>query len=496
MTSLWLDGVDNVESDVFHAGAHYDSIVVGAGLTGLATALLLTQDGQRVAVLEARGIGAVTTGNTTAKISLLQGTRLSQIRKKHSAKTVRAYVDANRDAQQWLVDFCAAHGVAVQREAAYTYSRTEKDLSSVRQELEAAQEAGLDAQWASTTELPYPIAGAIELADQAQFDPLPALLAMASEVRSRGGEIVVGVRVTKARHVGERIQVETEQGELTADHVVLATGTPILDRAGYFARLEPLRSYAAAFLVDGPIPRGMYLSADSPSRSLRYAPTPEGDLLLVGGNGHTVGRSKSPQRQVDDLVTWTRGHFPSATLKYWWSAQDYESVDSLPYAGPLLPGQAGIQIATGFDKWGMTNAVAAAMVIARRALGKAAPQWGGAFDSWNLRQLTGVGMATKLNAEVGVYLAKGWLAPLLAGSPDGVPADGIGRVERDGLIPTAVCSVDGQTHRVSAVCPHLGGIVSWNDAEKSWDCPLHGSRFAADGTLLEGPATRGLAPRS
>jgi nitrite reductase/ring-hydroxylating ferredoxin subunit len=239
----------------------------------------------------------------------------------------------------------------------------------------------------------------------------------------------------------------------------------------------------------------MYLSADGPTRSVRTVPTDGGELLLTGGNGHVVGRHAHTQQLVDDLTKWTERTFPGAERTHWWSAQDYHPVDELPYVGTLGPRNDRILIATGYDKWGMTNSVAAAFALSSRVLGGSTP-WARALDSWSRHEVAGFGSAVAFNAGVAFNMANGWLRPLAgaAAGHKGDPAEGDGRVEWQGRKPVAVCTVDGQTQRRSAICPHLHGIVSWNDAERSWDCPLHGSRFAADGSVLEGPATRGLAP--
>ncbi|MBY4128300.1 FAD-dependent oxidoreductase [Rhodococcus fascians] len=489
--SLWLDRPAHRPYRAIDFALKYDTVVIGAGLTGLITALLFARAGDRVAVLEARTIGAVTTGNTTAKISVLQGTKLSSIASKHSQQQVRRYVHGNTAGQQWLLEYCAQRDIAVQRETAYTYATTKSGLTAVRDELRVALGAGLNASYGTDTELPFEVAGAVSVPDQAQFDPMDAVIALAEDASSAGADITEGIRALGVRRRIRHVEVETERGSLRGSRIVLATGTPILDRGAFFARMEPMRSYAAAYEIDGDVPRGMYLSADSPSRSIRYAPTPNGDLLLVGGNDHVVGRESSPQGQVNDLDEWTATYFPGARRQHRWSAQDYGSIDALPYAGPLLPGDDRIWVATGYDKWGMTNAAASALVLAQRAFGGRA-DWAGAYDSWNIRQLTGIVDAIRINVNVGLNMTKGWAKPVTRGTKTPL-AEGQGHVE-PGITPKAVCTVDGVTHRVSAVCPHLGGIVAWNDAEKSWDCPLHGSRFAADGSVLEGPVTSGLTP--
>jgi nitrite reductase/ring-hydroxylating ferredoxin subunit len=271
---------------------------------------------------------------------------------------------------------------------------------------------------------------------------------------------------------------------------VLATGIPILDRGLFFARLKPQRSYCLGFDVPGEITRSMFISVDSPTRSVRYAPGAEGEKLIVGGAGHTVGRSQSPAASVSELARWAKLHYPGASQTHFWSAQDYHPVDEIPYVGPLLPGTDKIYVATGFDKWGMTNGVAAALALSSRILG-GRMDWAAAFASWRMHETAGIPAALQANLEVGVNMAKGWVAPMAAGAVE--PSEGNGVVAGPPWHLRGEDVVGGVKHTVSPVCPHLGGIVKWNDADQAWECPLHGSRFAPDGELLEGPATHGLS---
>ena len=470
----------------------YDVVVVGGGLTGMCTALLLASAGRSVVVVEALHVGAGTTGGSTAKVSVLQGTRLSSIARHHPGSVVAQYVEANREGAAWLRRFCADHGVATQTRIASTYATSEQGARLVQREHAVAAEAGLEAILVEQAALPFRTTAAVELADQFQLDPVELLEAMTVEAQRRGVVVVEGARVTGVRG-RDPVRVETGNGTVEGQAVVVATNLPVLDRGGHFARLRPARSYSLAFRApDAPELEGMYLSADSPSRSVRDARVGDDRFLLVGGEGHTTGRGRAPGLRLDALRSWSGEHFPGLTETHAWSAQDYVPAHQLPVVGPLLPNEDHLLVAGGYAKWGMTNGIAAALALSGYLLGNhvrwAEPMW-----AWSRRELAGLPRAVRDNAEVGLEMARGWLAPVTRVGRQPGEGDGVVRWEgRHG--PVAVSRTGGVVRSVSARCTHLGGIVRWNDAEASWDCPLHGSRFAADGRVLEGPATCPLRP--
>ncbi|WP_040157013.1 FAD-dependent oxidoreductase [Mobilicoccus massiliensis] len=494
MISLWLDDRPPIPGDQLDRDS-YDVAVVGAGLTGLTTALLLAHAGRHVVVLEARHVGAVTTGNTTAKLSLLQGTKLSTIRRFHSRKVAQSYVDGNLEGQQWLLRFCESHDVPVQRRDAMTYAADPgAQVDRARAEFVAAREVGLPVRWEDRPDLPVPTAGGVVLPDQAQFDPMDVLEALAGEFRSAGGTLVLGRRVVGADKVGSPVLHLDDGRRVAARKVVLATGAPILDRGLYFAKLEPLRSYGFAF-DHADAPQVMALSTESTAHSLRDAPGgAAGTRLLVGGAGHVVGRARSEADRLDRLREWTHRYFPGAVETHAWSAQDYASHDHVPYVGALPRGGGDYYVATGFDKWGMASAVMAALNLSAQLHGNT-PSWAKPM-AHRITGPRGVGRGLAMNAGVGAALAGGLAEAAAHPESRTAPAEGEGRIEREGAVPVATSTVDGRTCRVSGLCTHLGGVLEWNDAEKSWDCPLHGSRFAADGSVLEGPAVTPLDQRS
>jgi Rieske Fe-S protein len=284
--------------------------------------------------------------------------------------------------------------------------------------------------------------------------------------------------------------VRTGAGTVSAGRVVVATHYPFLDRGLFFARLEVQRSYCIAARIRGPLPQGMSISAGSPTRSVRSY----GDLLILGGEGHTTGSGAATPERYRRLEAFAREHWDVDAVTHRWSAQDPVPYDHLPLIGPYSPLSSRLYVATGFMKWGLTGATMAAAVLSDLLAGRE-NEWAGRFDP-NRVSLRSAPQLAQLNAKVGVHFVGDRLLPARTGSPDDVPA-GEARVVRDGLGKTGVYRDEaGAVHAVSLRCTHLGCLLRFNQAETSWDCPCHGSRFDVDGNVLEGPAVHPLERRT
>ena len=489
-TSLWLDTTGATSYPPLEPGAHFDVAVLGAGIAGLTTAHLLERQGARVAVIEADRVAAGVTAYTTAKVSSLHGTIYQTIESKFGADGARAYGDANEAAKEWMGALVNELGIDCdwRRKPAFTYAEDESDRSKVEQEVEAAQRAGLPASYTEETDLPWPVEAAVRFENQAEFHPRKYLLPIAERLSN----VFEQTRATAVAS-GTPNRIETTRGELTADHVVVATHFPFLDRAGFFARMHPERSYALGIHVNGAAPQGMYLSTESPSHTVRSHPTANGELVIAGGESHKVGQADEAER-VQELEAWARARFDVRSIEYRWSTQDNMPVDSLPYVGRLLPFQRNIWVATGFMKWGLTNGTAAGMILSDLIAGRENP-WAGLFDATRIKPLASAGEFVKENVNVGKHFVGDHLSPPDARSTAEIEP-GEGRLVRDGAKKVAAYRHDdGTLHVVSAICTHLGCQVKWNGAERSWDCPCHGSRYHWDGSVLQGPAVKGLEPR-
>ena len=332
---------------------------------------------------------------------------------------------------------------------------------------------------------------------QAQFHPWKYLAALATIVDGDGSHVLELTRATDVRN-GSRCEIETTSGTVRAAQVVVATQMPFLDRGLYFMRAHPMKSYViAAPIGDGQAPRGMYISVDQPTRSIRSTPSEDGGrMLIVGGEGHKPGDDPDTNARYARLEAFMRERFDLDGAEYRWSTHDYIPVDKLPYIGRLRRGVDNIYVATGFAKWGLTKGTLAAQIISDAILGRE-NEWAELYDSTRLDARHSVAQFAKENAGVGLRFFGDRLRPRDGREDVDRLAPGEGTIARVG--PKQVAAYrddDGELHVLSARCTHLGCIVGWNPADRAWECPCHGSRFAADGTLVQGPATADLPRES
>lgn len=454
------------------------TVVIGAGLTGLITALELSRRGVDVCVLDAAEPGgAGATAATSGIASLVQGGRATDIRRDHPARLATAYLDAQRDGIAWLSVFVDEHGVPHRRADAVL---TASDAARLEAERTLVLASAVDLAPADD-----PVATELRAGGQLVLD-VPALVdALVAELERRGVPIVAGARVVQVAPVFECTVRWTSpagaSGEVACDAMVVATGAPILERGLYAFKTAPRRIRSLLFEAE-PV-ADILMPLGGPVRSLHTA----ADGLLV---------ATAPPRRLEEAPTdaaveaWVRERVPGARRVGVREGVDRVSHDEIPFVGRLPRGTARTWFATGYAGWGLTNAPAAALRIAAEITGEQTPAWVRVIG----RRMTvpaDIAAGARETAIVARVDSAGWVgAPR---TPVRRPAEGQGIVAIRGVQPVAISTVDGVTRGVSAVSAHLGMVVTWRADARVWEA-ADGSRFAPDGAVLEGPARRPLRP--
>ncbi|WP_042224897.1 FAD-dependent oxidoreductase [Oceanobacillus manasiensis] len=473
-----------------------DVVVVGGGITGLLSAYLLAKEGKRVAVLEADRLLEGTTGYTTAKISSQHGPIYHELMEIHGEEKAKLYYEANEEALNFLRTIVEKEGIdcGLITEDAYVYTTNNKNVEVLEKEEQAYQTLGIDGRDATEeVELPYPVKKALVLRNQAQFDPVKFAEGLLPVIEANGGCIFEQTRVTSVRGIDEPT-VTTENGhKLKCQDVIIASHFPFNDEQGaYFSRLHAQRSYSIAVQPAKNPPKGMYLAVDSPSRSLRHATDTNGDpLLLIGGQEHTAGKNRGDTfANYEQLMKYGEKNFGVNSIPYRWSAQDLVTLDKVPYIGQMTSGKKHVWVATGFAKWGMSNGVVAALLLKDLIL-ENENRFASLFDPRRSEIKKGATSFVKENVDVAKELVKG-KAHRENKTVEELGLDEGSIVVHHGKKAGAYRDKEGQLHVIKPTCTHMGCDVEWNNAERSWDCPCHGSRFSHTGSVIEGPAVKPL----
>jgi glycine/D-amino acid oxidase-like deaminating enzyme/nitrite reductase/ring-hydroxylating ferredoxin subunit len=486
--SLWLQALPETGYGQLTHDTTVDVAVVGGGLAGLTSALLLKRQGATVAVVEADRVGTGVSGNNTAKVTALQSTMYSRITQLHGRQAAADYAAASTAGVAKVAELVAQEHIdcTLRRLPTHTYALTDDERPAVEAEYDAARHAGLPVQVDEAVDLPFPVMTAVRLDDQIVFHPLRYALGLAAAVHGDGSVVFEHSRVHDVQE-GTPCLVRTEHGTVRAERVVIATHFPSLNRGLYFARLAPSRSYCiAARLRNGTPPSTLAINVGSTTWSVSSTP----ELLILAGQGHPTGAHGTDSQRYQNLIDFARRHWDIDAVTHRWSAQDPIPYDNLPMIGTYTPFSTRLYVVTGFMKWGLASTAFAAMILADLLAGRPNP-WAARFTPHRMsaRALPTIG---KLNAKVAADFVGDRLAPGDRDGAEDVPRGHV-RVVRDGTSKTGLYLDDnGTLHAVSLRCTHLGCYLRFNHAERSWDCPCHGSRFDVDGNVLEGPATTPL----
>lgn len=463
--------------------------IIGAGIAGISTAYLLAQAGTRVVVLEDGAVGGGETGRTTAHLSNALDDRYSHLERLHGQDGARLAAASHAAAIDQIDSIVRKERIecGFQRLDGYLFASPGESAEILEKELEAARRAGV----AGVELLPripnlaFEAGPALRFPRQAQFHPLAYLSALVSALERMGGVVYGNTHVTGVEP-GPPARITTAaEHSVTADFVVCATNTPVIDWLVIHSKQSAYRTFAIGARIAGNIPSALYWDTADPYHYVRLAD----DVLIVGGEDHKTGQADDGDERLARLESWTRERFPVGAVEFRWSGQVMEPVDGLGYIG-RNPGDKGhVFVATGDSGHGMTHGTIAGMLITDLILGRS-NSWEQLYDPAR-KSVKAAAEYARENLNVAKQYTD-YVTPGEVRSEDEIQP-GRGALMREGFHKVAVYRDDrGALHRVSAVCPHLGCIVQWNSLEGSWDCPCHGSRFGTDGAVLNGPALAGL----
>ncbi len=476
MKSVWSESCKFRKRDALNKDIKTDVLVIGAGIAGVLTAYMLKQKGREVVVIDAAEIASGNTKNTTAKITSQHDLIYSKLIAEFGEEKARQYAKANELAIKKYKEIIEDKRIECdfEEKPAYVYSLNEVDV--LKEEVEAAKNLGIDAEFVQEANLPFKINGAVKFNNQAQFNPLKFLKGISNEL--------VIYENTRALEIKENLVV-TSGGNITANNIVVATHYPIMNAPGYyFMKMHQERSYVLALENTSEID-GMYIDLNKEGYSFRTY----NNLLLLGGISHRTGENEEGG-SYDELRKVAKRLYPKAKEKYYWSAQDCMTIDGIPYIGRYSSETPNIYVATGFNKWGMTSSMVSAMIISDMILEKEND-----FSEIFSPRRFDLSLSINNIANDLIETAKNFIAQKVY-----IPSSEIehiknghgGIIEYNGEKVGVYKNKEGKEFFVSTKCTHLGCQLSWNADELTWDCPCHGSRFDYKGRLIGSPATKDL----
>jgi glycine/D-amino acid oxidase-like deaminating enzyme/nitrite reductase/ring-hydroxylating ferredoxin subunit len=500
--SLWMTTAQAPALKPLSADTQADVCIVGAGIAGLTTAYLLAREGKSVAVLDSGLLGGGMTQRTTAHLSNAIDDRYVEIERMHGELGARIAARSHSAAIDRIEAIIAAEEIDCdfERLDGYLFNAPDKPEALLENELKAALRAGVTdvVQVARAPIASYDTGMSLRFPQQAQFHPLKYLIALGRALEGAGGRIFTGTHVVEMRGGGDA-RVETRDGHrVSAEAIVIATNSPINNLVAMHTKQAPYITYViGARIPSGSVTKALYWDTADPYHYVRIhsVPSKQGgpyDVLIVGGEDHKTGQAHDGDQRYLSLEKWARERFPMIEGIEWrWSGQVLEPVDGLAFIGRNPGISQNVFIATGDSGMGMTHGTIAGILITDLIMERES-SWEPLYAP-SRKTLRAMGEYAAENINVAAQYASGYLSGGDVGSSDAI-APNEGAVIRSGISKRAAYRDEqGVLHERSALCSHLGCFVTWNNAEKTWDCPCHGSRYDRYGRVIEGPAKNDLA---
>lgn len=492
--SVWIATTEESCFPTLEKDIEVDVLILGAGIAGLTAAMHLQSQGIDTAVIEANKIIKGVTGYTTAKISSQHDLIYSYLSKKFGKEKAFLYGKANQQAIEDIYNNIQNNNIECdfKRAPAYVYTCQQEGLDQIKKELKIALELGLPASFVKDSELPFPIKGALKFSNQAHFHPRKYLLGLTKLLSQQNCPLYENTMALDI-HYGNKCIVRTSKGTIKAKNVIITTHQPFPLRGMYFSRVTQWRSYALGLLLkdDKKVMEGMYISLEKNFRSFRPQPYGIRKMLLLGGEPHITGRETDEVTCYKNLENFAKATFEIEEIAYRWATQDNFSIDHLPYIGKLTRFTPNVFIATGFGGWGMTNGTIAGKLISDQIMGKDNP-YAKLYNPSRINLSASFLPFVIENFLITLEFLKGhFFLPYSRSYKDVKKCEAKIIIEKGKKIGV-YREENGQLHCVSPICTHLKCVLKWNGAEKSWDCPCHGSRFDYQGKVIHGPAVKNL----
>ncbi|MDP4085577.1 MAG: FAD-dependent oxidoreductase [Bacillota bacterium] len=468
-----------------------DVAIVGAGITGITAAYLLSKQGFKVAILEAGSVLNGTTGHTTAKITAQHGLLYDEFIQHLGEEKAKLYYESHIRAMEFIKK--TGINCDLSEEDAYVYATTDEYADKIKTEWEAYQKLGIPGDFVNSITFDIPIKAALSMHGQAQYHPLKFLKGLLEDAIQSGCTIYENTTANDMEEEeSEEPTIITNDGfRVKCKFVIVASHYPFCNIPGfYFARMYAERSYAIGIKTDKEYPGGMYISVDDPIRSIRYTPTEDGNLIIIGGEKHKTGQGPDTLSHYEALAKFAEDIFGIKEYSYRWSAQDLVTLDKLPFIGPFTENKHHVLVATGYKKWGMTTGILAGHLLTDYVLNRDNPY----MELYSPARFHADPELRKLitaNADVAGHLLKGKLEFVPKDTGDLGNGEGC-VVMHNGKRAGAYKDENGKLYIVDTTCTHFGCELEWNHGEKTWDCPCHGSRFSYEGDVVEGPALKPL----
>ena len=496
MNSYWIDSYPDIleNHQKLDKNIETDICIVGAGITGITCAYYLSKQGYKVVVLDKDKIANHTTGHTTAKITSQHGLFYKYLINSFSKEFAKEYLEANELAISNIKNIIDTENIDCdfENQDAYVFTKNESDLEKIKNEVDAVNSLGFNAEF--TTSIPLPlknILGAIKFPNQAQFHPRKYIAGLVKSILNNNAEIYEDSKVYDIEKDTNHYITYTKDNKVSSKYVILASHYPIINAPGfYFLKMYQETSHIIGIETNKPLFDGMYINSESPTLSYRTVNYNGKRLVLVGGFEHKTGSKIDLSNAYSFLEKNAKELYSDAKVLYRWNTQDCVSLDKIPYIGEFSNIMPNMYVATGFKKWGMTSSNIAGNIITDKILGKSNP-YEDVFLSTRFHPLKNIEELGNLAKEVTYSLTINKLN-IPEKTLNSIKNDEGDIVEIDDKKVGIYKDIDGNVFAVKPVCSHLGCELSWNNLDKTWDCPCHGSRFNYKGESLYDPSIKDL----